>query len=102
MSHLDHQERLMTVIVGPHVSEKSTAASDQRNQVVLKVSLDATKREIREAVELLFDVKVEGVTVARQLGKIKRHGLSKGRQSTWKKAYVRLAAGQDIGFMGAE
>lgn len=102
MSRLDHQERLMTVIVGPHVSEKSTAASDQSNQVVLKVRLDATKREIREAVELLFDVKVQGVTVARQLGKIKRHGLSHGRQSTWKKAYVRLAAGHDIAFMGAE
>jgi large subunit ribosomal protein L23 len=92
----------MTVIVGPHVSEKSTAASDRSNQIVLKVRLDATKREIREAVELLFEVKVEGVAVARQLGKIKRHGLSRGRQSTWKKAYVRLAAGQDIAFMGAE
>lgn len=102
MSRLAHQERLMTVILGPHVSEKTTAASDKQNQVVFKVRLDATKREIREAVEMLFEVEVEGVTVLRNLGKIKRHGLSRGRQASWKKAYVRLAPGNDIAFMGAE
>ena len=102
MSRLAHDERLMRVILGPHVSEKSTAAADKQNQVVLKVRLDATKKEIRDAVEMLFDVKVDGVTVVRNLGKIKRHGVSRGRQSSWKKAYVRLAAGHDIGFMGAE
>jgi len=102
MSRLAHQERLMTVILGPHVSEKSTAAADKRNQVVFKVRLDATKPEIRQAVELLFDVTVEAVTVVRGFGKMKRHGVSRGRQSDWKKAYVRLAAGQDIAFMGAE
>ena len=102
MSRVDHQERLMTVILGPHVSEKSTAASDNSNQVVFKVRPDATKTEIRQAVELLFEVDVVGVTVVRQLGKVKRHGLTHGRQSISKKAYVRLAPGQDIAFMGAE
>ena len=102
MSASSYQERLMTVILGPHVSEKSTAAADKQGQVVLKVRLDATKREIRDAVELMFEVSVEGVRVVRSFGKLKRHGLTRGRQSTWKKAYVRLAAGQDIAFMGAE
>jgi large subunit ribosomal protein L23 len=102
MSAASYQERLTTVILGPHVSEKSTTAADKQNQVVLKVRLDASKREIRDAVELMFEVSVEDVRVVRNLGKIKRHGQSRGRQSTWKKAYVRLAAGEDIAFMGAE
>ncbi len=102
MSQVSHQERLMTVLLGPHVSEKSTAAADKHKRIVFKVRLDATKKEIRQAVELLFEVKVQGVTVVRTLGKMKRHGVSRGRQSTWKKAYVRLAAGDDIAFMGAE
>ncbi len=102
MTHPAHQERLMTVILGPHVSEKTTAAADKLNQIVFKVRLDATKQEIRQAVEHLFDVKVVGVTVVRSLGKIKRHGQTSGRQSNWKKAYVRLSSGDDIAFMGAE
>lgn len=102
MSEPSYQERLMTVILGPHVSEKATTAADKQNQVVLKVRLDASKREIRDAVELMFEVTVEGVRVVRNFGKIKRHGQTRGRQSTWKKAYVRLAAGEDIAFMGAE
>jgi large subunit ribosomal protein L23 len=102
MSEPSYQERLMTVILGPHVSEKATTAADKQNQVVLKVRLDASKREIRDAVELMFEVSVKGVRVVRNFGKIKRHGQTRGRQSTWKKAYVRLAAGEDIAFMGAE
>jgi large subunit ribosomal protein L23 len=102
MSRPAHQERLTTVILGPHVSEKTTAAADKRHQVVFKVRLDASKREIRQAVEMLFEVKVDRVTVVRILGKIKRHGLTRGRQASWKKAYVRLAPGNDISFMGAE
>jgi len=102
MTHAAHQERLMTIILGPHVSEKTTAAADKQNQIVFKVRLDATKKEIRQAVEHLFDVKVVGVNVVRALGKIKRHGQTRGRQSSWKKAYVRLSPGDDIAFMGAE
>ena len=102
MTHAVHEERLMTVILGPHISEKSTAAADEKHQVVFKVRRDATKREIRKAVELLFEVKVGNVTVVNMSGKAKRRGLNRGRQSDWKKAYVRLAPGHDIDFMGVE
>jgi large subunit ribosomal protein L23 len=92
----------MMVIVGPHVSEKSTALADASNQVVFKVRPDATKKEIKDAVEVLFEVKVRNVTVTNVRGKVKRHGQSKGRQAAWKKAYVRLVPGDNIDFMGVE
>ncbi len=101
MSQALHQERLMTVIRGPHLSEKAHLAAE-KNQVTLKVRTDATKKEIQAAVELLFDVKVEGVQVVNVKGKNKRFGRTAGRRPHWKKAYVRLKAGQDIDFMGAE
>ncbi len=96
------QERLMNVIVGPHISEKSTRAADADHQVVFKVRRDATRKEIRQAVELLFEVKVGRVTVINVPGKAKRRGPSRGRRADWKKAYVRLAPGHDIDFMGVE
>lgn len=102
MSTIAHQERLMQVLLGPLVSEKSSAAAEGRNQVVFKVRLDATKHDVRRAVEFLFDVKVANVTITRMPGKVKRFGTSLGRRSNWKKAYVRLAPGQDIDFVGAE
>lgn len=89
------QERLMTVIRGPHVSEKTHMAAES-NQVVLKVRTDASKSEIRQAVELMFDVKVEGVSVVNVKGKTKRFGQTRGRRNDWKKAYVRLAEGSQI------
>ena len=95
MSAAAHQERLMTIIRGPHMSEKSHMAAES-NQVVLKVRPDATKAEIRQAVELLFEVNVENVTVVNVKGKNKRFGMTRGRRSDWKKAYVRLAEGTDI------
>ena len=95
MSVAAHQERLMTVIRGPHVSEKSHRVAEL-NQVVLKVRTDATKREIRQAVELLFEVEVDGVTVVNVKGKEKRFGQTRGRRINWKKAYVRLAEGSNI------
>ena len=102
MSIAAHQERLMTVIRGPHLSEKAHMAAE-KNQVVLKVRTDATKAEIRQAVELLFEVKVDDVKVVNVKGKIKRFGQTKGRRSDWKKAYVRLAEGSSLeGFLGAE
>jgi len=101
MSIAAQQERLMTVIRGPHLSEKSHIAAEH-NQVVLKVRTDATKAEIRQAVELLFEVKVDGVTVVNVKGKAKRFGANKGRRSNWKKAYVRLAEGSQIDFLGGE
>ena len=102
MSLALRQERLLTVIQGPHLSEKAHVAAEN-NQVVLKVRTDATKLEIKKAVELLFEVKVEGVQVQNYNGKVKRHGQSKGRRANWKKAYVRLAEGSQIdGLIGAE
>ncbi len=102
MSHLAHQERLMQVLLGPHVSEKSTTAAEGANQVVFKVRSDATKKQIREAVEALFEVKVDRVTVVSVAGKAKRFGQTMGRRSSWKKAYVRLAPGHDLDFLGTE
>ena len=95
MSTAMRQERLMTIIRGPHMSEKSHIAAEN-NQVVLRVRGDATKSEIRQAVELLFEVAVEKVTVVNVKGKIKRFGRTSGRRNNWKKAYVRLAEGSQI------
>jgi len=95
MSVAARQERLMTVIRGPHVSEKTHLAAES-NQVVLKVRTDASKSEIRQAVELMFDVKVEGVSVVNVKGKTKRFGQTRGRRNDWKKAYVRLAEGSQV------
>ena len=90
------QERLMTVLIGPHISEKSTTLLGDSNQVVFKVRRDATKLEVRRAVEQLFEVEVDNVTIANVRGKLKRFGASLGRRQNWKKAYVRLAEGQKI------
>ncbi|MGI9265289.1 MAG: 50S ribosomal protein L23 [Gammaproteobacteria bacterium] len=97
-----NQERLMNVLLGPHVSEKGTVLAEKNNQVVFKVRRDAKKAEIRAAVELMFEVKVDGVQVVNQKGKSKRFGRYMGRRSDWKKAYVKLAEGHDIDFIGAE
>jgi large subunit ribosomal protein L23 len=101
MSATAHQERLMTVLLGPHLSEKSHLATEQ-SQYVFKVRRDASKKEIKQAVELLFEVPVTDVKVINYAGKIKRHGLSSGRRAAWKKAYVRLAEGSHIEFLEAD
>ena len=88
-----NQERLLKILLAPHVSEKSNRVAERYNQVVFKVTSDATKPEIRDAVELLFKVKVKGVTVVNVKGKRKRFGSTFGRRSDWKKAYVSLEAG---------
>ena len=93
-----NQERVFKVLLAPHVTEKAAMASEAGNQVVFKVATDATKLEVKKAVEQLFDVKVEDVRVTNVKGKTRRtrHGI--GRRSDWKKAYVRLAEGQEIDF----
>lgn len=101
MSNAAQQERLMTVIRGPHLSEKGHFAAEH-NQVVFKVRTDATKAEIRKAVELLFEVEVDAVQVVNCKGKNKRFGQVRGRRADWKKAYVKLAEGSDIDILGAE
>ena len=95
MSRALHQERLMTVIKGPHMSEKAHIAAEN-NQVVLKVRTDATKKEVAQAVQLLFEVDVESVQVVNVRGKNKRFQQTRGKRPDWKKAYVKLADGTSI------
>lgn len=97
-----NQERIFKVLLGPHVSEKATVVAEENNQVVFKVAPDATKPEIKKAVEQLFKVKVESVQVCNLKGKRKRTRYGVGKRSDLRKAYVRLQEGQDIDFLGAE
>lgn len=92
------QERLYKILLSPVVSEKAVGSADVAGQVVFKVVKDAKKDEIKAAVEKLFDVKVEGVRTLNVKGKAKRTRFGVGKRSDWKKAYVRLADGQDIDF----
>jgi large subunit ribosomal protein L23 len=101
-----NQERLLKVLLGPVVSEKSTFVGEKNNQYTFRVAGNATKPEVKAAVELLFSTKdkkiqVQSVQIANVKGKQKRSGRFTGRRSDWKKAYVRLAQGQDIDFQAA-
>lgn len=95
-----NEERLLKVVLGPHVSEKSTLTTETNNTIVLKVVKDANKAEIKAAVEKLFEIKVDAVRTVNVKGKVKRHGQSFGKRKDWKKAYVVLKEGQDIDFVG--
>lgn len=97
-----NQERLMTLLRAPLVSEKATRIADAHKQFVFKVATDATKPEIKEAVELMFKVKVDAVRVCNVRGKVKRFRQSSGRRSSWKKAYVTLQPGFDIDYLGTQ
>lgn len=96
------QERLMSVLIGRHVSEKDSRISADSNQVTFRVRRDATRPEIKAAVELMFEVKVAGVNVVNASGKQKRFGQRLGHRQNFKKAYVRLAPGQNLDVTGAE
>jgi large subunit ribosomal protein L23 len=91
-------ERLMTVLLAPVVSEKGTYIADKYEQVVFRVMQNATKPEVKAAVELMFKVGVESVQIANVKGKQKRYGTRAGRRRNWKKAYVSLKPGQEINF----
>ena len=95
-----NKERLMQVLLGPVISEKSALMADSANQFCFKVAQDANKKEIRNAVELMFDVDVEDVKVVNIKGKNKRFGQIQGKRSDTRKAYVRIKDGQDIDFAG--
>jgi len=99
---MSNKEKLMGVLLAPHVSEKAALVTEQANQFVFRVRRDATKPDIKAAVELMFEVKVDSVQVVNAAGKTKnkRFGGRAGRRSDFKKAYVRLAAGQTIDFTG--
>jgi large subunit ribosomal protein L23 len=93
-----NQERLYSVLVAPIVSEKSTMIADKHEQVAFRVRQDATKQEVKAAVELLFKVQVQRVSILNQKGKQKKFGRFEGRRSHVRKAYVSLAPGQEINF----
>jgi len=97
-----NQERVFKVLLGPHVSEKAAVVADLNNQYVFKVAADATKPEIKKAVEQLFEVTVIGVNTVNVKGKTKRTARGIGRRSGFRKAYVSIAEGQEIDFVGAE
>jgi large subunit ribosomal protein L23 len=94
------ENRLATILMAPIISEKATSVAEKHNQVLFKVLRDATKPEIKAAVELLFKVEVEKVSTVVQKGKIKKFGRSIGRRDHVKKAYVSLKAGQELNFSG--
>jgi len=96
------KERLMNVLLAPQISEKATYIAEKNEQVIFRVATDATKPEIKAAVEMMFKVNVDSVQVACVKGKVKRSGRVIGRRNDWKKAYVCLAAGQEINFAASE
>ena len=94
------EERLLKVLRAPHISEKATMSTEKANTIVFKVAKDATKKEIKAAVEKLFEVEVKSVNTLVLKGKTKRQGQREGRRSDVKKAYVTLKEGQDLDFVG--
>ncbi|GDX61674.1 MAG: 50S ribosomal protein L23 [Nitrosospira sp.] len=95
------QERLMQVILAPQISEKATYLTEKHNQVIFRVVQDATKAEVKAAIELMWktqNIEVQKVRVANVKGKEKRFGRFMGRSSNWKKAYVSIKSGQEINF----
>lgn len=94
-----NQQRLMQVLLAPQISEKATYVADKQNQVIFRVASDATKPEVKAAVELLFKVVVDSVQITNVKGKQKKFGRFMGRRKDWKKAYVCLKSGQEINFV---
>ena len=92
------REQLMSVLIAPHVTEKTSLAMQNHNQYTFRVRTDATKPDIKKAVELMFGVKVAAVQVVNEPGKSRRFGKTVGRTQDWKKAYVSLAKGQTIDY----
>ena len=97
-----NQERLFQVLRAPHVSEKAAIAADLHNQYVFRVALDASKSEVKAAIEKFFKVSVESVSTLRVKGKTKRNRFGLTTKPTWKKAYVTIAQGQEIDFASVE
>jgi large subunit ribosomal protein L23 len=100
--NMKQQQRLAQVLLAPVVSEKSTFIGEKSNQYVFRVLPNATKPEIKAAVELMFSTQVKGVSIMNVHGKEKRFGRFMGRRKNWKKAYVTLQAGQEINFAEGE
>ena len=94
-----NQQRLMQVLLAPQISEKATFVAEKNEQVVFRVASDATKPEVKAAVELMFKVTVKSVQISVVNGNHNRFGRNMGTRKNWKKAYVSLAAGQEINFV---
>jgi large subunit ribosomal protein L23 len=97
-----NQERIYQVLLAPHISEKGTMLAEVNRQHVFKVATDATKTEVKVAVEEIFKVKVDKVRIMNTKGKTKRFGGRLGKRSDLRKAYVTLASGNDIDFAGSK
>ena len=97
-----NRDRLFQVLLTPRVTEKSTRVGETSNQYVFRVVKDANKAEVRDAVEMLFEVSVESVRIVNVKGKTKSFRMRPGKRSDWKKAYVRVQEGQVIDFLGGE
>ena len=96
-----NEERLMTILLAPVISEKATQIADRHNQIIFRVRQDATKKDVKAAVELLWKekkIEVASVQIVNVHGKTKRFGAYGGRRRNWKKAYVSLKPGQEINF----
>ena len=102
LSNTLFKERRYQVILGPHISEKASLLGDDENKYVFKVSVDATKKEVKDAVEDLFEVNVKEVSMLNVKGKTKRTAKGYRRKKNWKKAYVSVEQGQEIDFMVVE
>jgi len=102
MSQKIRHDQIRSVLIAPHISEKTTNLNEKNKQIVFKVRPDSNKTQIKKAVEKLFDVKVASVKTVSVKGKKKRSGMRIGTTKAWKKAYIILTEGQDIDLMGAD
>ena len=102
MNQKVRHDQIRSVIISPHISEKTTDLNEKNQQITFKVRSDSNKTQIKKAVEKLFDVKVSSVKTLAVKGKTKRAGIRTGKTKSWKKAYITLAEGQDIDFLGAD
>ena len=102
MSQKIRHDQIRTILIEPHVSEKTTLLNQNSGQIAFKVRSDSNKKQIKRAVEEMFNVKVSSVKTVSVKGKKKRMGMRSGRTNDWKKAYIKLAEGQNLDFMNTE
>jgi large subunit ribosomal protein L23 len=102
MSKKIRHDQIRTILIEPHVSEKTTLLNQENGQIAFKVRSDSNKKQIKRAVEEMFNVKVSSVKTVSVKGKKKRMGMRSGKTNDWKKAYIKLAEGQNLDFMNTE
>ena len=102
MSQKIRHDQIRTILIEPHVSEKTTLLNQENGQIAFKVRSDSNKKQIKKAVEEMFNVKVSSVKTVSVKGKKKRMGMRSGKTNDWKKAYIKLAEGQKLDFMNTE